>query len=161
MSGKLLQGDAANVLHDVVKQYISNLFWPWKLVKAGDVSSVGGFKTTTINALCTVIDAKGEGLFPSPTTVNRSRALLDSYGSQVVGFHRQDTKYGEVYHLNYEKAFRLLLKACGIYKYAQNTSVKVALTVDGADFFKGRTHVSSGIKITDERGVHPISKQCL
>jgi hypothetical protein len=54
-----------------------------------------------------------------------------------------------------------LLKACGIYEYAQNTSVKVALTVDGADFFKGRTHVSSGIKITDERGVHPISKQCL
>jgi hypothetical protein len=44
MSGKLLQGEAANVLHDVVKQYISNLFRPWKLVKAGDVSSVGGSK---------------------------------------------------------------------------------------------------------------------
>jgi hypothetical protein len=122
MSGKLLQGEAANVLLDVVKQYISNLFRPWKLVKAGDVSSVGGLKTTTINALRTVIDAKGEGLFPSPATVNMSRALLDTYGSQVVVFYRQDTKYGKVYQLNYEKAFRLLLKLCGLYEYAQNTS---------------------------------------
>jgi hypothetical protein len=52
-----------------------------------------------------------------------------------------------------------LLKACRLHEYAQNTSVKVACTVDGTDLFKGRTHVSSGIKITDECGVHPISKQ--
>jgi hypothetical protein len=123
MSGKLLQGEAANVLHDVAKQYIIKLFRPWKLVKAGDVSAVGGFKTTTINALRTVVDEKCEGLFPSPTTVNRARALLDNYGSKVIGYYREDTKYGEVYHLNFEQAFRLLLKACNLYEYAQTTSV--------------------------------------
>jgi hypothetical protein len=37
------------------------------------------------------------------------------------------------------------------------SSVKVALTVDGAALIKNRTHVSTGIKITDERGVHPIT----
>lgn len=51
MSGKLLQGEAAVVVHDVIKQFIAKLFRPWKLVKAGDVAAVGGFKTTTINTL--------------------------------------------------------------------------------------------------------------
>lgn len=36
-------------------------------------------------------------------------------------------------------------------------SIKVALTVDGADLFKGHTHVSTGSKITDECGVYPIT----
>jgi hypothetical protein len=35
----------------------------------------------------------------------------------------------------------------------------VAITVDGADLFNDRTHVSTGIKITDERGIHPVTKQ--
>jgi hypothetical protein len=42
---------------------------------------------------------------------------------------------------------------------ATRTAVKVALTVDSADLFRGRRHVSTGIKITDERGVHPVTKQ--
>ncbi len=159
MSEKILQGEAAKALNDVMRQFIRSLFRPWKLVKAGDVCSVGGFKTTTINALRTIVDEDGEGFFPSPTTVNRSRALLDDYGAHVVGYTRRDTKYGEVYFLNFERAFRLLLKACNLHDLAQTSSVKVALTVDGADLFKGRTHVSTGIKITDERAVHPVSKQ--
>jgi len=126
-------------------------------VKAGDLSSVGGSRTSTINTLRNVIDETGEGLFPSPTTVNRSRALLDEYGKEAVGYHRRETKYGEVYYINFEKAFRLLLKACKLDELAEKESVKVALTVDGADLFKGRTHISTGIKITDERGVHPIT----
>jgi len=157
MSGKLLKGEAAALVNDLMRQYIRSLFRPWKMVKAGDVSSVGGFRTSTINTLRNVIDETGEGLFPSPTTVNRSRALLDEYGKEAVGYHRRETKYGEVYYINFEKAFRLLLKACKLDELAEKESVKVALTVDGADLFKGRTHVSTGIKITDERGVHPIT----
>ncbi len=53
----------------------------------------------------------------------------------------------------------MLLKACHLDELATQTSVKLALTVDGADLFKGRTHVSTGIKIVDERGVHPVTKQ--
>ena len=62
-------------------------------------------------------------------------------------------------HLNFEKALRLLLKACHLHDLAKEKSVKIALTVDGADLFKGRTHVSTGVKIVDERGVHPVMKQ--
>jgi hypothetical protein len=53
----------------------------------------------------------------------------------------------------------MLLKACNLYELAQVDSMKVTLTVDGADLFKGRTHVSTGIKITDDHGLHPITKQ--
>jgi hypothetical protein len=159
MSGKVLNGEATVAFQGVVKQYIRSLFRPWKLVKAGDMAAVGGFKTTTINALRNIIDENGEGFFPSATTVNRSRALLDQYGSKVIGYHRRDTQYGEVYFLNFEPAFRMLLKACNLHELAQKESVKVALSVDGADLFKGRTHVSTGIKITDERGLHPITRQ--
>jgi hypothetical protein len=69
------------------------------------------------------------------------------------------TRHGKVFFVNFEKAFRLLLKACELEELATRSSVKVALTVDGADLFQGRTHVSTGIKITDERGVHPVTKQ--
>jgi hypothetical protein len=159
MSGKLLKGEAAVAVNDIIKQFIFNLFRPWRLVKAGDFSSVGGFKTTTINTLRSVVDKDGIGFFPSASSVNRARALLDDYGSKIVGFTRRMTRYGEVYYINFERAFRLLLRACKLDELARTTSVKVALTVDGADLFKGRTHASTGIKITDKRGVHPITGQ--
>jgi hypothetical protein len=66
------------------------------------MAAVGGFKTTMINALHNIIDENREGFFPSATSVNRSRALLDQYGSEVIGYHRRDTQYGEVYFLNFE-----------------------------------------------------------
>jgi hypothetical protein len=128
-------------------------------VKAGDVSAVGGFKTTTINALRSVIDEKGEGFFPPASNVSRSRRLLDKYGEEVVGFTPRNTPYGEVFFINFEAAFRLSLKACGLYELAQRTSVKVALAVDGGDLFNNRSHVTTGLKITDERALHPITKQ--
>jgi DNA repair exonuclease SbcCD ATPase subunit len=64
MSGKLFNGEAAVAVHNVTKCYIKQLFRPWKLVKAGDVSSVGCFKTSTINALREVVDTEKEGFFP-------------------------------------------------------------------------------------------------
>jgi hypothetical protein len=159
MNGEILHGEAALAVHDIIKKFIRQLFRPWKLVKAGDVSAVGGFKTTTINTLRSVVDENGEGFFPSASAVSRSRALLDKHGSEIVGYASQMTRYGEVYYVNFEPALRLSLKACSLHDLATTTSVKVALTVDGADLFKGRTHVSTGIKVTDPRGIHPIKKQ--
>jgi hypothetical protein len=158
-SGKLFNGAATNLQQEKFKEYVRQLFRPWKLVKAADVSAVGAFKSSTINALRSVIDEKKDDLFPSDSTVSRVRRLLDNYGSEKVGWERRMTRHGEVFYVNFEKAFRLLLKACELDEVATRSSVKVALTVDGADIFRGRTHVSTGIKITDERGVHPVTKQ--
>jgi nitrogen regulatory protein PII-like uncharacterized protein len=51
------------------------------------------------------------------------------------------------------------LKACNLDKLAETPSVKVARTVDEATLFKNCRHVSTGIKLMDERGVHPITWQ--
>ncbi len=61
--------------------------------------------------------------------------------------------------MDYKKALCLLLKACNLHHLAETPSVKLAISVDGADLFKGRTHVSSGVKIVNEKGVHPVTKQ--
>ena len=51
------------------------------------------------------------------------------------------------------------MKACNLDKLAETPSVKVARTVDEATLFKNCRHVSTGIKLMDERGVHPITWQ--
>ncbi len=117
-SGQLFKGEAASALSELMKHRICELFRPWKLVKAGDVSSAGSFKTSTINALRNIIDENKEQLFPSPTTVNRSRSLLDQYASDLIGYERKETKYGEVYFINFEPALRHLLKACQLHDLA-------------------------------------------
>ena len=43
-------------MNDFVKSYVRYLFKPWRVLKAGDVSAVGAFKTSTIRALNEVID---------------------------------------------------------------------------------------------------------
>jgi hypothetical protein len=158
-SSQLFKGEAASALSALIRLRVRELFHPWKLVKAGDVSSAGSFKTSTINALRYIIDEKQEQLFPSATTINHSRKLLDQYAAELIGYERKQTVYGEVYLINFEPAFHLLLKACHLHDLAITSSVKVAITVDGADLFNDRTHVSTGIKITDERGIHPVTKQ--
>jgi hypothetical protein len=159
--GQLFKGEAASAFSDVVKARVRELFRPWKLVKAGDVSSAGSFKTSTINALREIIDGNNENLFPSATTVNHSWSLLDKYAAERIGYERKLTPYGEVYFINFEAALCLLLKASTLDTLATTTSVKIALTVDGTDLFNDQTHVSTGIKITDERGIHPVTKQPL
>jgi len=157
----LLNGTVATLVKEKMRHYIRHLFRPWRIVKAGDVGAVGAFKSSTIDALRNVIDDKEEDLFPSISSVSRARSLLDKHGSEVIGWRREDTKYGEVFYLHFEKALRHLLRACNLHSIAEESSVKIALTVDGADLFKGRTHVSTGVKITDERGIHPISRRPL
>ncbi len=53
------------------------------------------------------------------------------------------------------------MKACGLHKVAVYESVSIALAIDGADIIRDRAHVSAGVKKTDTRGIHPITKQPL
>lgn len=104
ISGQLFKGKAAAAINDVMRQCICSLFCLWKLVKAADVSSIGGFTTSTINALSNVVDENGNDFFPPSTIVNQS-STTDHYGMEVIGYHHKDTKYGEVYYLNFEMHF--------------------------------------------------------
>jgi hypothetical protein len=160
-SGKVFKGEASAALFECTKSYVKELFRPWRILKACDVSPVGAFKMSSLKALQNVIDENNVGLFPSTTSLGRVRKLLDDHASNLVGYRQKLTKYGEVYFLNFEKTLRLLLKACNLHERATRVSVKVAMSVDGADLVRDRTHVSAGMKITDENGFHPITKQPL
>lgn len=64
--------------------------------------------------------------------------------------------------MNYEKAPFYLLKACQLDCLDTNReSVKISLSIYGADLFENRTYVSAGIKIMDMREVHPVTNQPL
>jgi hypothetical protein len=62
-TGNLLNGEIAKWMNEKMRDYISSLFRPWRLVKAGDVSAVGAFKSSTIKALRNVIDEKKRATF--------------------------------------------------------------------------------------------------
>ena len=70
MSGRLYNGEARTVMNNHVCSYIKDLFKPWRLLKAGDVSAMGAFKPSTIKALNEVADLEKIGLFSIP--INRS-----------------------------------------------------------------------------------------
>ena len=161
MSGRLFNGESLKLAHDFAQSYVRDLFKPWRMLKASDMSSVGASKTSTIKALNEVIDSEGLGLFPSASSVDRARAKLDQFAFETIGYERRETVYGEVFFLNFEKALRHLLKACQLDELATREGIRISLSIDGADLFKDRTHVSAGIKITDTRGVHPVTKQPL
>jgi hypothetical protein len=158
---QLFGGDAAVSLKTTANDYIRNLFRPWKVVKAGDTSPVGAFKTSTIEVLHKVINAGNDRLFPSLKAVGKAKKLLDEEAVRIIGYECKQTQYGEVYFINYNKALRLLLKASGLCELATTESVNIAFAIDGADLIRDRTHVSAGVKITDPRGIHPVTKQPL
>jgi hypothetical protein len=135
--------------------------YPSPIVKAGDTSPVGAFKTSTIEALHGVIDENNEGLFPSLKAVSKARKLMDKESCRIIGYECCHNQYGEVFFMDFNKYLRLLLKACNLYDLAQHESVQIALAIDGADLIRDRTHVSAGVNIIDSRGIHPTKKQPL
>jgi hypothetical protein len=157
----LFNGESTASLKRNAIDYVRQLFRPWKLVKAGDTSAVGAFKSSTIEALHKVVDEKDDRLFPSLKAVCKARKLLDQEAMGLIGYECKKTKYGEVFFVDFDKSLRLLLKACNLHETAMNHSVSIALAIDGADLIRDRTHVSAGVKITDVRGVHPTTKQPL
>ena len=108
-----------------------------------------------------MIDEDDDGLFPSLKAVSKVKKVLDQEAVRLIGYECKRTKYGEVYFIDFNKSLRLLLKACGLHEVAIKESVSIALAIDGADMIRDRTHVSAGVKITDTRGIHPITKQPL
>jgi hypothetical protein len=161
-NGGLFNGESAESLKMYSAAYVKNLFRTWRLLKAGGTSPVGAFKTSTINALRNVIDDRNkEGLFPLAAAVLRTKKLLDDESFWLIGFEWKQTKYGEVFFINFNNSLRLLLKACGLHELATHESIQIALAIDGADMIYDQTHVSVGVKITDTCGYHPVTKQPL
>ncbi len=97
MNGHVLNGEGKVVIHNMICSRICHVFRPWKLVKAGNVSATGAFKTSTLKELHEVIDEHNEGVFPSPSPVSRARMLLDDHAIQLMYYRWKETKNGEVF----------------------------------------------------------------
>jgi len=94
-SGRLLNGEPLKLMQGYAQGYVRELFKPWRMLKAGDISAVGAFKTSTIKALRDVIDYEKLGLSPSASSVDRARAKLDQYAAENIGYDRRETVNGE------------------------------------------------------------------
>jgi hypothetical protein len=67
-------------LHSVA--YVMSLLHSWRILKAGDTSRMGTFKTSTILALCHVIDE------------NKKDGVI-----RLIGYGCKQTKYGKVFFI--------------------------------------------------------------
>jgi hypothetical protein len=167
-TGLLFSGGGLSTLESMHRDFVKNIFSPWKLVYASDMSPAGSFRTATVSGLSEFFDAadeydddegdKKQRMFPSTSKVSRERQALNKYAVSKVGLSRKDSKYGEIYFLDPERVIRLLLEAAGLSEIAQRESVHIAVTSDGANSFHNRTQISIGIKIVDTRAHHCKTK---
>jgi hypothetical protein len=88
-SEKLFKGEGTKIIKEINRLHIRNFFKELKLLKAFDCSSVGAFKTSTLQAMHAVLDEDKNGFFPSASSVDRCCKLLDNHGKNLVGYERK------------------------------------------------------------------------
>jgi len=64
-SENMCKGEGLKVINEIKRMHFREVFKEWKLLKAFDCSSVGAFKTSTLQAMHSVLDEHNNGLFPS------------------------------------------------------------------------------------------------
>jgi hypothetical protein len=134
-----------------------NKFAPWKVLKAIDLSSVGGLNYNGIETLRQVeeLTKYERGVLPSRSSVQRIAYELHELGQRHIPFHKKRSDLGEMYQVDFEKFLRFVLKTFGLYEISQQQSAELSFTLDGADLCDGITHLTAGIKVTDGRAIDP------
>jgi hypothetical protein len=62
---------------------------------------------------------------------------------------------GEMYQFHNEKWIRHILKTFRLDEIAQQESIELSITLDGAELTNDLCHLSFGVKITDPRAIEP------
>jgi hypothetical protein len=149
------------VLAEVYRKFIfnehQNTFASWRVLKAIDLSPVGGLNYNGIETLQTVenLGKHERGILPARTSIQRASLDLFNFGQELIPFHRKESYLGEVYQYEFEKFFRHILKPFGLETITQMDAVEVSITLDGAELCDGLCHLTAGIKVTDPRAVDP------
>jgi hypothetical protein len=132
-------------------------FAQWKVLKAIDLSSVGGLNYNGIEALRTVegLDLYQRGVLPSRSQIQRASYELHDIGQTMIPFCKKESQYGEMFQYDYEKFIRFILKTFQLSEVAQRETIELCITLDGAELCDGISHLTAGIKITDARAVDP------
>jgi hypothetical protein len=92
-----------STLESMHRDFVKNIFSPWKLIYASDMSPAGSFRTATVSRLSEFFDTpdeedddesgKKQRMFPSASKVSRECQALNKYAISKVGLSRKDTKY--------------------------------------------------------------------
>jgi hypothetical protein len=151
------------VLSEVYKKYIfeehRSTFAPWRVLRAIDLSPVGGLNFNGVETLRNVEELelyqRGILVLPARSSIQRASYELHDLGQQHIPFHWKQCDLGEVYQFEFEPFIRFILKTFSLYDIAQCESVELCITLDGAELCDGLSHLTAGIKITDPRAVDP------
>jgi hypothetical protein len=151
--------DATNkVLKEISKKYVRNcVYVPWKVLRALDLTVNGGINYNGIEILRSVeeLDHFERGFLPSRADVQRCASRLHELGQQKIPVRKIGCSLGELFAFDYEKQLRFILNTFSLYEIAQQESVELCITLDGAEICKDLSHLTFGIKVTDGRAIDP------
>ncbi len=135
------------------------VFAPWKVLKAMDLSAVGGLNYNGIETLriveCT--EKYQRGILPARSSVQKTAYELHSLGQQLIPFEQKASSYGEMYQYDFEFFLRYVLKVFNLDVIAETECVELSISLDGAELCDGICHITAGMKITDQRAIDPFT----
>jgi hypothetical protein len=110
-------------------------FAPWKVLKAIDLSSVGGLNYNGIEALRTLegLGLYERGVLPSRSQIQRASYELHDIGQTMIPFCKKESQYGEMFQYDYEKFIRFILKTFQLSEVAQRETIELCITLDGVE----------------------------
>ncbi len=108
-----------------------------------DLAINEGINYTGLEALWQVEELEDyqRGLLPGWTAVPNCAADLHALDQQVIPVNKVECNLGEMYQYNYEKVVRYLLKTFLLYDIAQQESIEMCITLDGAELTKDLCHL--------------------
>jgi len=74
---------------------------------------------------------------------------------ELFQFKKVDGEIGEAFQFRYENMVHYLLKALSLHEIAIRESAEMFITLDGAELCKDLSHLTLGVKITDDRVIDP------
>jgi len=141
-------------------QCTREIYKPYKIAMQMD-KNFTGFNFGALNSLRKVQTLKkGErGLLPFGETVRKSMKKLE----ELMSTHGLAINYQSIDDASFdvEVLLRMVLKLYKLDNVALNSSVKIALTGDGAQFTNSVGHVTVGLKIIDPRAIEPFTNELL
>jgi len=144
-----------------IKKYFFNeqhsIFSPWKVLRAIDLSSVGGLNYNGLETLRNVkeLERYQRGVLPSRSSVQRASYELHRIGQNIIPFEKKECGIGEMYQCNYEYFLHFILRTFQLEEIAELESEELSITLDGAELCDGISHLTAGIKVTDARAIDP------
>jgi len=152
------------VFHQMARKFVrEEIYKPWKILKAMDMSPKGSLNYRGIETLRHVecLQKYERGFLPSSSSVQEKAQRMYEVGQELCPIKQETSPLGEMFSFEYERTVRLILKTFGLHEIAQMTSVEICITLDGAELCDHLNHLTAGVKLVDKRAIDPKTKRPL